>query len=178
VTDFWMTLKEVLGPADHTVFAMPGVTLESLSGDTAQATAKIGVRTPPGFDASALLAELTEHLGAGTLTVLGARSPCVMERRNPVVRALTAGIRRQSGGPPRLLVKTATSDMNTLAEVWDLPMASYGPGESRLDHADNEHIVLGDYLQAIAVLSDALAGLADLPARRSTPRSASADRPR
>jgi [amino group carrier protein]-lysine/ornithine hydrolase len=178
VTDFWMTLKEVLGPADHTVFAMPGVTLESFSGDTAQATAKIGVRTPPGFDASALLAKLTEHLGAGTLTVLGARSPCVMERRNPVVRALTAGIRRQSGGPPRLLVKTATSDMNTLAEVWDLPMASYGPGESRLDHADNEHIVLGDYLQAIAVLSDALAGLADLPARRPTPRSASADRPR
>ncbi len=178
VTDCWAALKEILGPADHTVFALPGVTLESLSGDTAQATARIGVRMPPGFDADALLAKLRERLEAGTLTVLGARSPCVMERRNPVVRALTAGIRRQSGRPPRLLIKTATSDMNTLAEVWDVPMASYGPGESRLDHADDEHIVLDDYFQAIAVLSDALAGLADLPARRPTPRSASDDRPR
>jgi [amino group carrier protein]-lysine/ornithine hydrolase len=178
VTDFWAALKDILGPADHTVFALPGVTLESFSGDTAQATAKIGVRVPPGFDTGALLAKLRERQEAGTLAVLGARSPCVMERRNPVVRALAAGIRRRSGRPPKLLVKTATSDMNTLAEVWDIPMASYGPGESRLDHADDEHIVLGDYFQAIAVLSDALAGLADLPARRPTPRPASADHPR
>lgn len=178
MTDFWVTLNEIVGPADHTVFALPGVTLESFSGDTAQATARIGVRIPPGFDAGALLARLREQAGGGALTVLGARSPCVMDRRNPVVRALTAGIRRQSGGPPRLLVKTATSDMNTLAEEWDVPMASYGPGESRLDHADDEHIVLDDYFQAIAVLSDALAGLADLPARPATPLPASDGRPR
>jgi len=176
VTDFWTALKELLGPADHSVFALPGVTLESFSGDTAQATAKIGVRMPPGFDAGALLASLSERLETGTVTVLGARPPCVMDRRNPVVRALTAGIRRQSGGPPRLLVKTATSDMNTLAEVWDVPMASYGPGESSLDHADDEHIVLRDYFQAIAVLSDAISDLGDLPARLPTPRPASADR--
>jgi [amino group carrier protein]-lysine/ornithine hydrolase len=163
----WAALKEILGPADHTVFTLPGLTLESVSGDTAQATVKIGVRTPPGFDASALLAKLRARLGAGTLTVLGARSPCVAERRNPVVRALTAGIRRQPA-QPRLLLKTATSDMNTLAESWDVPMASYGPGDSRLDHADDEHIVLADYFRAIAVLSYALTELADLPRRGVT----------
>jgi [amino group carrier protein]-lysine/ornithine hydrolase len=178
VTDCWAALTQILGPADHTVFALPGVTLESLSGDTTEASAKIGVRMPPGFDAGALLAKLTERLEAGTVTVLGARAPCVMDRRNPVVRALSAGIRRQSGGPPRLLLKTATSDMNTLAEAWDVPMATYGPGESRLDHADDEHIVLDDYFGAITVLSDALAGLADLPARPPTLRPASGDRPR
>jgi LysW-gamma-L-lysine carboxypeptidase len=85
-----------------------------------------------------------------------------MDRRNPVVRALTAGIRRR-GGAPALLLKTATSDMNTLAESWDIPMAAYGPGDSKLDHADLEHIVLEEYFAAIQVLSQALEELADLP---------------
>lgn len=164
--DCWAALKEIIGPVDHTVFTLPGLTLESFTGDTAEAAAKIGVRTPPGFDDGALLAKLRTRLDAGTLTVLGARSPCVVGRNNPVVRALTAGIRHRSG-TPRLLLKTATSDMNTLLESWDVPMASYGPGDSRLDHTDDEHIDLADYLRGIEVLSYALAGLADLPARHA-----------
>lgn len=162
VADCWAALKEIIGPADHTVFTLPGLTLESVSSDTAEAAARIGVRTPPGFDSGALLARLRARLDAGTLTVLGARSPCLVERRNAVVRALTAGIRQQSA-QPRLLLKTATSDMNTLLESWDVPMASYGPGDSRLDHTDDEHIDLADYFRGIEVLSYALAELASLP---------------
>lgn len=161
VADCWTALKQILGPTDHTAFALPGATLESFSGDTARAQAQLGVRTPPGFDADALVAELRQRLPAGTLTVLGARSPCVADHRNPVVRALSAGIRTQSA-QPSLVLKTATSDMNTLAEVWDLPMASYGPGDSKLDHTDDENIVLADYLLAIAVLTHALTELADV----------------
>jgi LysW-gamma-L-lysine carboxypeptidase len=161
VADCWTALKEILGPTDHTAFALPGVTLESFSGDTARAEATLGVRTPPGFDAGALLAELRERLPAGTLTVLGARSPCVADRRNPVVRALSAGIRSQSAQPV-LMLKTATSDMNTLGEVWDIPMASYGPGDSKLDHTADENILLADYYFAIAVLSHALTELAEV----------------
>jgi LysW-gamma-L-lysine carboxypeptidase len=40
-------------------------------------------------------------------------------------------------------------------------MASYGPGESKLDHTDDEHIVLAAYFWAIAVLSHALTQLAE-----------------
>lgn len=160
VADCWAALKEILGPTDHAVFARPGLTLESFSGDTTTAVARIGVRIPPGFDADALLAELRSRLTGGTLSVLGARSPCLADRRNPAVRALVAGIRRQSG-QPTLLVKTATSDMNTLAEKWDVPMASYGPGESKLDHTDDEHIVIDDYFWAITVLSHALTQLSE-----------------
>jgi [amino group carrier protein]-lysine/ornithine hydrolase len=168
VADCWAALKEIVDPADHTVFDLPGLTLESVSGDTAEAGVKIGVRTPPGFDEDALLAKLRARLAAGTLTVLGARSPCVVGRRNPVVRALTAGIRRQSA-QPRLLLKTATSDMNTLLESWDVPMASYGPGDSRLDHTADEHIELADYFRGIEVLSFALAELAGLPSDAGRP---------
>jgi LysW-gamma-L-lysine carboxypeptidase len=157
----WAALNEVLGPADHTAFRLPGATLESICGDVTRAEATMGVRTPPGFDAGAFVAGLRERLPAGTLTVLAARTPCVADRRNPVVQALTAGIRRRPA-QPSLVLKTATSDMNTLAEVWDLPMASYGPGDSKLDHTSEESIALDDYLFSIAVLSDALAELGEL----------------
>jgi LysW-gamma-L-lysine carboxypeptidase len=154
----WAALNEILGRTDHTVFKLPGATLESISGDTVRAEATMGVRTPPGFDADALVAELRERLPQGTLTVAASRKPCVADRRNPVIQALTAGIRRQSE-TPSLVLKTATSDMNTLAEVWDIPMASYGPGDSKLDHTSDESIGLDDYLLSIAVLSDALTEL-------------------
>jgi LysW-gamma-L-lysine carboxypeptidase len=162
VADCWAALRELIGPVSHTAFDLPGVTLESFSGDTAHAEAKIGVRTPLGFDTDALLASLRARLGSGTLTVTGSRAPCRVDRRNPAARALTAGIRARST-QPTLLVKTATSDMNTLAEVWDVPYASYGPGDSKLDHADDEHILLSDYFQAIAVLTYAIGEMADLP---------------
>ncbi len=159
VADCWTALKEELGAADHTAFGRPGLTLESLSGDTTVAAAKFGVRTPPGFDTGALLARVRARLASGALIVVAERAPCRMDRRNPVVRALTAGIRR-SGTTPALLVKTATSDMNTLAEKWDIPMAAYGPGDSKLDHGDSEYIVLAEYFSAIEVLSQALVELA------------------
>jgi LysW-gamma-L-lysine carboxypeptidase len=72
-----------------------------------------------------------------------------------VVRALSAGIRGQLV-TPTMKLKTATSDMNTLAEVWSMPMATYGPGDSRLDHSDDEHISITEYLGGIAVLTHAL----------------------
>ena len=80
------------------------------------------------------------------------------------LRALVSDIRRLHA-QPRLVVKTGTSDMNTLAEVWDIPMATYGPGDSRLDHAGTEHILLSDYLRGIDVLSIAISELAHLPVR-------------
>ena len=46
--------------------------------------------------------------------------------------------------------------MNTVGEVWEVPMAAYGPGDSRLDHADDEHILIDEYLRGIAVLTAAL----------------------
>jgi LysW-gamma-L-lysine carboxypeptidase len=165
-TECWTALKEILGPTDHTVFKLPAATLESISADTTRAEARIGVRTPPGFDADALVAKLRERVPGGTLTVVASRVPCVADRRNPVVQALTTAIRLRSDARPPLVLKTATSDMNTLAEVWDdLPMASYGPGDSKLDHTSEESIAVDDYLFSIAVLSDALGELSILLSR-------------
>lgn len=160
----WTRLLELLGPdAGHATFDRPGATLTAIGGDLTSAHAELSVRTPPGFDAAGLVAELRHRLPAGDLEVLGAVPACRVDRRDPVVRALSAGIRRAHGRPVAK-VKTATSDMNTLAEVWRTPMATYGPGDSRLDHGDDEHIVVADYLRAIDVLCLALAEL-DLSGR-------------
>ncbi|MFR9673253.1 M20/M25/M40 family metallo-hydrolase [Streptomyces sp. TR02-1] len=159
----WAALVDLLGPdASHAVFAQPGATLCQLNADQTTATADFSVRTPPGFDVEALVDDLRDRLPFGTLDVLNSVAACREGRSGPVVRALSSGI-RQLHAQPRLVVKTATSDMNTLAEVWNVPMATYGPGDSRLDHADDEHIVLSDYLRGIDVLSLAIGELADLP---------------
>jgi LysW-gamma-L-lysine carboxypeptidase len=164
----WAALVDLLGPeASHDVFAQPGATLCQLNADLTSATADLSVRTPPGFDVGALVRGLRDRLPGGNLEVLNSVAACRVGRATPVVRALVSGIRRLFA-QPRLLVKTATSDMNTLAEVWDVPMATYGPGDSRLDHSDTEHIVLSDYLRGIDVLSIALSELARLPVQALT----------
>jgi LysW-gamma-L-lysine carboxypeptidase len=165
----WTALREALGPdATHATFDRPGPTLVSITGDLTQATLDMCVRTPIGFDTRGLVTHLREKLlptpGDGTegeMIVLNAVAAVRVSQRDPVVRALSAGI-RAAEGRPRLKIKTATSDMNTLAEAWSVPMATYGPGDSSLDHTDNEHILLSDYFRGIAVLIHALHELNDV----------------
>ena len=161
----WDALVDLLGPdASHAVFDRPGATLCRLNGDLTTATADLSIRIPPGFDVDELVSGLRDRLPAGNLEVLNSVAACRVGRADRAVRALVSGI-RQLHAQPRLVVKTATSDMNTLAEVWDIPMATYGPGDSSLDHADDEHIVLSDYLRGIDVLTIAISELAHLPVR-------------
>ncbi len=47
--------------------------------------------------------------------------------------------------------------MNLAGPAWNCPIATYGPGDSRLDHTPDEHIVLREYLSAVEVLTHALA---------------------
>jgi LysW-gamma-L-lysine carboxypeptidase len=44
--------------------------------------------------------------------------------------------------------------MNLYADTWDCPMVTYGPGNSDLDHAPDEHLPLSEYDRAVGVLSD------------------------
>ena len=58
--------------------------------------------------------------------------------------------------------KTGTGDMNILGKAMNLPIVTYGPGDSHLDHTLNEHIEINEYLQAIAVYKEALLRLSEL----------------
>src|SRR6185436_7571945 len=110
-----------------------------MSGDLTEAALELSYRLPPGFDAGALVVRLRDRARGGEVEVRGGVAAARTDRRDPAVRALTAAIRR-AGGVPAHKLKTATSDMNVVAEVWDVPMAAYGPGDSRLDHSAAEHL--------------------------------------
>ncbi|MDO3685965.1 M20/M25/M40 family metallo-hydrolase [Micromonospora sp. C28ISP2-4] len=160
---FWHDAIAAAGPeVSHAAFDLPGVTLVAMSGDTTDATLELSYRTPVGFDDAALLERLRAVSRGGGLELLNSVSAVRSDRRDPVVRALTAAI-REVGGTPRPKLKTATSDMNTLAEVWPVPMATYGPGDSTLDHAADEHILIDDYRRGIEVLRLAVTDLGRRP---------------
>jgi LysW-gamma-L-lysine carboxypeptidase len=166
---FWPDAVAAAGPrVSHATFDLPGVTLVALAGDTTTATLEISYRTPLGFDVEALLTRLHAAARGGTVEVVNAVAAVRSERRDPVVRALSAAI-RATGGTPQRKLKTATADMNTLAEVWPVPMATYGPGDSSLDHSDDEHIRIDEYRRGIAVLRRTLAELVRAPGAAPAP---------
>jgi LysW-gamma-L-lysine carboxypeptidase len=136
-------------------FDRPIPTLNEMAGDIEHAHLVISVRTPPGFDLPAFEAFLRTASRDGEL-VVDDRTPGVrVDHRGTAVRALCAGIRAQ-GARPTLKLKTGTADLNIVEPRWQVPMAVYGPGDSALDHTDNEHISLTEYAKAIEVLRDAL----------------------
>jgi LysW-gamma-L-lysine carboxypeptidase len=44
----------------------------------------------------------------------------------------------------------------------NLPIVTYGPGDSHLDHTKDEHIIISEYLDGIQVYKETLLKLAEL----------------
>jgi N-acetyl-ornithine/N-acetyl-lysine deacetylase len=132
----------------------------------------IGYRLPPAFDIAALRSQLQawareQEEGAGddvscTLTFSGEEQAFQSTRTTPLARIMSRAI-RAGGGQPIFKLKTGTSDMNVVGSHWGNNIVAYGPGDSRLDHTPQEHIVLSEYLQAIDVLERALRELTVAP---------------
>ena len=56
--------------------------------------------------------------------------------------------------------------MNVLGNALKIPVVTYGPGDSRLDHTPNEHINVQEYLDSIEVIRKTLTKLPKLAKRR------------
>ncbi|WP_051833808.1 M20/M25/M40 family metallo-hydrolase [Streptomyces sp. NRRL S-646] len=113
-------------------------------------------RTPEGTVSGELLRNVSEILGEEVeVAMLYEVPPVVASRSSLCVRALSRAIRLE-GFQPAHKLKTGTSDMNTLSRTWRVPMATYGPGDSREDHTDSEHILVQEYLAGIRILQTAL----------------------
>ncbi|ESP89616.1 [LysW]-lysine hydrolase [Candidatus Halobonum tyrrellensis] len=139
-------------------------------GTAFEATVSAQFRLPPGTTAAAVR-ETAEDAAAASVSVgtdagageagaaagefefaWGESIPPVLDSpRGPVATALRGAIRR-GGGSPRLLRKTGTADVNLFAEAWDCPMATYGPGDSSLDHAPDERLPLAEFDRATDAL--------------------------
>ncbi|HET9894916.1 MAG TPA: [LysW]-aminoadipate kinase [Streptosporangiaceae bacterium] len=157
--EFWREAAAAPGQElDHAKFGLPALTLTEMSGDISAAMLRLSYRTPPGFDHDGLVTRLRKAAGEGQIEVENAVPAVRTSRSNQVVGALLAAI-RDTGGTPRTVLKTATSDMNTLAQTWSCPMATYGPGDNRLGHTMTEHIEIDDLLASVRALRTALGHL-------------------
>jgi LysW-gamma-L-lysine carboxypeptidase len=117
-------------------------------------------RIPPDFPMQDLEEKLKSAVGEGTLEIDHSDPPVLVGKNNRLVKSLLHAI-RQNDGSPKFKKKTGTSDMNVLSQFWEVPIISYGPGDSRLDHTPDEHIDLDEFRRAIGVLSDALEALSE-----------------
>jgi LysW-gamma-L-lysine carboxypeptidase len=124
-----------------------------VSGDglAVETTLDVQLRVPPSYTTDDVRELADGELESGTVNWTDAVEPTMQSPRTPVARAFRAAVRGR-GGDPRLLRKTGTADMNIYAEAWDCPMATYGPGDSDLDHAPNERLELRELDRAVAVL--------------------------
>ena len=166
LTAGWFKVREWAAglSAGGGVFDAVQATLQDLksSGDglTQSAYASIGLRLPPGLSpvqAEDAIRAAFEGLQVD-LTFTGHESAVRHPKDNALTRALRVAIRAQ-GGTPTFKVKTGTSDMNVVAELWPVPTLAYGPGDSSLDHTPQERLDLAEYDRAVAVLTDALTRL-------------------
>lgn len=174
--DFWHDIQEHVNVkwAQARPFQRPSATLTCLHGDITKARADILCRTPIGFDAAGFRSWLESRADGDNLSIYEEVPAVRSNRADPVAQALSSAIREQ-GTPATLKLKLGTSDMNVVGPVWSVPVAAYGPGDSRLCHSDDERISLVEYQLAIDVLATAIPRIADkVVDRRSRPRRESA----
>ncbi len=125
-----------------------GISDDGLAVET---TLEVQLRVPPRYSTEEIRELAAGELEAGTVTWTDSVEPTMQSPRTPIARAFRVAI-RETGGDPRLLRKTGTADMNIYAGAWDCPMATYGPGDSDLDHAPNERLELEELDRAVVVL--------------------------
>jgi [amino group carrier protein]-lysine/ornithine hydrolase len=95
-------------------------------------------------------------------TVLDTVEPFEVNKSSPLVHVLSSSVRKVLNKPATLLHKTGTGDMNILGKAMNLPIVTYGPGDSHLDHTLDEHIDVKEYLDSIAVYKETLLKLSEL----------------
>jgi acetylornithine deacetylase (EC 3.5.1.16)/N2-acetyl-L-lysine deacetylase (EC 3.5.1.-) len=118
-----------------------------------EATVDVQFRVPPKYTIGDVREVAESELTRGSVHWERPIPPVMESPRTDIGRAFRTAI-RQADGKPRLLRKTGTSDMNIYADVWDCPIATYGPGDSSLDHAPNEHLDLAEFDSSTRVLTD------------------------
>jgi LysW-gamma-L-lysine carboxypeptidase len=95
-------------------------------------------------------------------TIQDTVEPFEVNKTSPLVHALSASVRKVLQKPATLLRKTGTGDMNILGHAMKMPIVTYGPGDSHLDHTLDEHIVISEYLSSIEVYKETILKLAEL----------------
>ncbi len=135
-----------------------------------RATLDVDLRIPPGLSSNDLITKIKEFASRYNANRPDVRIQVDFEDQteaflgspnSSAVSAFRWAIRKVKGGQVAMVKKTGTSDMNLFAQRQNIPMFAYGPGESRFDHTEVEHVRISEYLACIEVYAHALARFAE-----------------
>lgn len=148
--------ESVLKEAPDALSAVIDITCET-GRDRHRAVGTLNFRVPPAADLDLLRTLALGHAGEEvSVEVLRATPGHAGGRSGSLVKVFNRAF-ADAGIRPRYVVKKGTSDMNTLATTWrGVQMVAYGPGDSSLDHTDEERIGGMEYRTARSLLADAV----------------------
>jgi len=177
--ELWQQIESSLPPLDTQKSPFYAVTacLTKVSGGRAnsvipfESEIHIDLRVPPQFTSTQVFNDtkkVIEQYEAANpkvkvkVSIEDSNEAFEVDKRSPLVKALSSSIRKVLKKPATLLRKTGTGDMNILGRALDMPIVTYGPGDSHLDHTKDEHIIISEYLDGIQVYKKTLLKLAEL----------------
>lgn len=170
--EFWTILKQTILRNDSAE-KFPNITgciTSAHAGETdnnvpSRADLKIDIRLPPESKPEKITAQLAQfasqyessHEGIKLTLETTDSCPAYLGDSNSLaVRVFRWAIKNTIGGQVQLVKKTGTSDMNLFAQAYHIPIIAYGPGNSKLDHTDQEKISIQEYLNSIQVYANAI----------------------
>ena len=177
--ELWQQIQNSLPPVETQKSPFYAVTacLTKMTGGTAtsvipfESEIHIDLRVPPPFTSAQVFnntKKVIDQYKADNpqvqvkVAIEDSNEPFEVNKSSPLVKALSASIRKVLKTPATLLRKTGTGDMNILGRAMNAPIVTYGPGDSHLDHTKDEHIIISEYLAGIEVYKETLLKLAEL----------------
>jgi LysW-gamma-L-lysine carboxypeptidase len=85
--------------------------------------------------------------------------PYYSDKKSELVNSLRNAIKEITNEAPGLITKNGTGDMNIFGNKYDIPTVTYGPGDPKLDHTEDEVIELNEYKKAIDILEKCIEGI-------------------
>jgi len=177
--ELWQQIQNSLPPLETQKSPFYALTacLTKMSGGTAtsvipfESEIHIDLRIPPQSTAAQVFNDtkkVTDQYEAENpkvqvkVAIEDSNEPFEVDKSSPLVKALSASIKKVMKKPAVLLRKTGTGDMNILGRAMNAPIVTYGPGDSHLDHTKDEHIIISEYLDGIKVYKETLLRLVEL----------------
>jgi len=177
--ELWMQIKNSYPPLEKAESPFNAITacLTKVNGGRATSVIPfetemyIDIRVPPQFTTAQVIDEtrkvIAQYQSANPkvtvkATVEDTVEPFEVNKTSPIVHSLSSSIRKVLNKPATLLRKTGTGDMNILGRAMNIPIVTYGPGDSHLDHTKDEHIIISEYLASIQVYKETMLKLSEM----------------
>ena len=177
--DLWQRIKNAYPPVEKQESPFHAVTasLVKLTGGRgnskvpSKSEMRVDIRVPPQFTVAQVFSVFDNVIKPWQsanpkvqvkVAVMDQNEAFEVAKDSLLVRAVSYAIRKVMNKRAKLLKKTGTGDMNILGRAISIPIVTYGPGDSHLDHTKDEHILISEYLAGIQVYKETILKLTEL----------------